>query len=113
MQFKVVNLPFFFFLFLVSFNQLGACFFVCSSCSYHQKYLLQKHPTLISALGIKTNAQLIASSPAARLNGYVGGYGSSANLEKEWSSFGISNDDLKFKVLRLCKDGTSATCGRR
>ena len=43
---------------------------VVSVCrSYHQKYLLQKHGALISALDIEPGEELIKSHVAARLNG--------------------------------------------
>ena len=44
--------------------------------SYHQKYILQKHGPLLTSLGLSRGPQLVASSLAARLNGYLGGYGS-------------------------------------
>jgi hypothetical protein len=44
-------------------------------CSYHQKYILQKHDWLMAALKLCRGKQLIMSSVAARVNGYVGGYG--------------------------------------
>jgi peptide-methionine (S)-S-oxide reductase len=37
---------------------------------YHQKYRLRRHPELIAALGL-TDADLVSSTLAARLNGYV------------------------------------------
>ena len=43
-------------------------------CSYHQKYLLQRHPWLLQALDIDPE-DLVESHVAARLNGFVGGYG--------------------------------------
>ena len=42
--------------------------------SYHQKYMLRKHDWLVKALKLD-NESLITSSAAARINGYVGGYG--------------------------------------
>nr|KAG5686493.1 hypothetical protein BaRGS_018745 [Batillaria attramentaria] len=42
---------------------------------YHQKYMLRQYPQLISALKL-TDSELIKSSVAARLNGYIGGFGS-------------------------------------
>ena len=42
--------------------------------SYHQKYMLRKHDWLLKALKLD-NESLITSSAAARINGYVGGYG--------------------------------------
>ena len=43
--------------------------------SYHQKYILQKHEWLMAALKLSRGKGLVTSSVAARLNGYVGGYG--------------------------------------
>ena len=43
--------------------------------SYHQKYLLRKHDWLVSALGLQDDNKMIVSSVAARINGYIGGYG--------------------------------------
>ena len=43
--------------------------------SYHQKYILQKHGTLLTSIGLSRGPKLVASSLAARLNGYLGGYG--------------------------------------
>ena len=43
--------------------------------SYHQKYLLRKHEWLVHALELTDDKELITSRVAARINGYVGGYG--------------------------------------
>ena len=43
--------------------------------SYHQKYILQKHGSLLTSIGLSRGPKLVASSLAARLNGYLGGYG--------------------------------------
>ena len=52
--------------------------------SYHQKYILQKHGSLLTSIGLSRGPKLVASSLAARLNGYLGGYGTKvkALLEK-------------------------------
>merc|ERR1712204_137878 len=42
---------------------------------YHQKYMLQHHPWLLESLDIHPGDFLIKSHVAARLNGYIGGYG--------------------------------------
>ena len=49
---------------------LGSPDVAVSVCfSYHQKYLLQKHGALISALDVEPGEELIKSHVAARLNG--------------------------------------------
>jgi methionine-S-sulfoxide reductase len=60
--------------------------------AYHQKYLLQNTPRLWGELlEIYPNpADWLNSSAAARLNGYVGGYGSAAQLAEEIDSLGLS-----------------------
>ena len=68
----------------------------------HQKYILQRHSDVYRALKIKSNDQLMESTPAARLNGYVAGYGTKEQLEKEWASFGIADDSIFRKVSGLC-----------
>lgn len=69
---------------------------------YHQKYLLQKHPALCESLGFE-GTKLIQSHVATRLNGYVGGYGNTADFEKEWPQWGITVDIAKYirPFLRL------------
>lgn len=58
--------------------------------SYHQKYLLQRHAHLVTALDVDPGEDLIKSHVAARINGYIGGYGSVANFDKEWKTWGIT-----------------------
>ena len=56
---------------------------VTSTCfSYHQKYMLRKHDWLVKALQLD-NQGLINSSIAARINGYVGGYGDEVSEYKD------------------------------
>ncbi|XP_071538016.1 peptide methionine sulfoxide reductase [Panulirus ornatus] len=57
---------------------------------YHQKYLLQRHPFLINALDISPGDELIKSHVAARINGYIGGYGTMDQFEEEWEKWGIT-----------------------
>ncbi len=59
---------------------------------YHQKYLLKQRPDLLKEMTrIYTNEKaLVQSTAAARLNGYVGGYGSTAQFEREIDSLGLS-----------------------
>lgn len=59
---------------------------------YHQKYLLQHTPRLWGDILEIYRAPLgwINSTAAARLNGYVGGYASVAQLEEEIDRLGLS-----------------------
>lgn len=58
--------------------------------NYHQKYQLQRHPALVNALDVEPGEDLIKSHVAARINGYVGGYGSVSRYDKEWKTWGIT-----------------------
>ncbi len=64
---------------------------------YHQKYRLQSSPTLAPILDelkllFETFDELVNSTAAARVNGYVSGFGSRELLEHEIGSFGLSQD---------------------
>lgn len=56
---------------------------------YHQKYLLRQQRDICNGLNL-SDADLITSHMACRLNGYCGGYGNSAELEKELPAFKLS-----------------------
>jgi peptide-methionine (S)-S-oxide reductase len=60
--------------------------------AYHQKYYLQQVPELMREFStIYPAAQdFINSTAAARVNGYVGGYGSPEALKEEIDSLGLS-----------------------
>ena len=59
---------------------------------YHQKYYLRSAGPLYDELSAHypTTAQLIRSTAAARINGYVGGHGTLARLEREIDGYGLS-----------------------
>jgi peptide-methionine (S)-S-oxide reductase len=59
---------------------------------YHQKYFLRRYPEFLHELTAiyPTTREFVASTAAARLNGYVAGYGSRTGLEAELSSLGLS-----------------------
>lgn len=57
---------------------------------YHQKYILQRHSFLINALDIDPGEELIQSHVAARINGYIGGYGTMPGFNSEWEKWGIT-----------------------
>lgn len=49
---------------------------------YHQKYILRQHSHILDKLNL-TDAEVIKSKAACRLNGYLGGYGTSEGFLKE------------------------------
>ena len=72
---------------------------------YHQKYLLKRETGLIRELSriYPRHAALVASTAAARLNGYAGGYGSPQQLAREIDQLGLSTemqDKLRMLVER-------------
>ena len=75
---------------------------------YHQKYLLQRRGELMQEYrAIYPNfVDLVDSTAATRVNGYVGGYGSLAALETELDSLGLSpagREKLVRMVRRLAR----------
>jgi methionine-S-sulfoxide reductase len=76
---------------------------------YHQKYFLRRDPVLLTELTrIYPNTwDLVASTSAARLNGYVAGYGNRAGLEAELSSLGLSPSGNK-RLLGMVSESESA-----
>lgn len=65
---------------------------------YHQKYYLKQHTEFVKDLlkSLKSEKALTDSTAAARINGYVGGYGTKEQLNKEIESLGLSE---KGKVI--------------
>jgi peptide-methionine (S)-S-oxide reductase len=57
---------------------------------YHQKYYLRHDRALIAELADYTPRQLVESTVAARLNGYVAGQGTLAQLHDELPRLGLS-----------------------
>jgi peptide-methionine (S)-S-oxide reductase len=60
--------------------------------AYHQKYLLQQVPELMAEFNAMypTPEDFVASTAAARANGYVGGYGSTTALQEALDDLGLS-----------------------
>ena len=60
--------------------------------AYHQKYRLQQVPDLMKEFSVMYPADkdLVDSTAAARVNGYLGGYGTFEALQAELSSLGLS-----------------------
>ncbi len=59
---------------------------------YHQKYYLQARPELADEIFeyYPDFQGFIDSTAAARVNGYIGGYGDALSLAEEIDSFGLS-----------------------
>jgi peptide-methionine (S)-S-oxide reductase len=59
---------------------------------YHQKYYLRQMPDLLAEFGAiyPTPKALVASTAAARVNGYIAGYGSLAELQADLDNLGLS-----------------------
>lgn len=59
---------------------------------YHQKYYLRSEPSLLSEMEhhYPSVADLVRSTAAARINGYIGGYGTQAALQAEIDSLGLT-----------------------
>ncbi len=59
---------------------------------YHQKYMLKRRQTLKAELArfFPRHAEFVDSTAVSRLNGYVGGYGTPAQLQREIDLLGLS-----------------------
>jgi peptide-methionine (S)-S-oxide reductase len=60
---------------------------------YHQKFALQRNPDLMREFRIMYPSfeRIVASTAAARVNGYLAGYGTSKDLMTEIDSYGLSS----------------------
>lgn len=69
---------------------------------YHQKYMLRHHQGLLKSLGLSSK-EIITSYTAARLNGYLGGFGMLKNLELEIDEFGLNEEQKEYvrKKVRM------------
>jgi peptide-methionine (S)-S-oxide reductase len=75
---------------------------------YHQKYLLRRETEILREFeGIYADpAVLTDSTAAARVNGYLGGYGTFASLERDFPRLGLSAGAKR--ILRRCIERASA-----
>lgn len=76
---------------------------------YHQKYYLRHDRTLMRELEDYAPQQLVDSTVAARLNAYVAGHGSLAQLDSELAGFALSPDAERH--LRSRVGGRRVSCG--
>ena len=65
---------------------------------YHQKYHLQGYEELMSEYReiYPDTMDIVNSTSAARVNGYIGGYADLSQLEAEFSKLGLSEDKITF-----------------
>ncbi|XP_067931994.1 peptide methionine sulfoxide reductase-like [Watersipora subatra] len=63
--------------------------------NYHQKYLLRNQSGLLASFGLG-DKQIISSYVACKVNGYVGGYGSEDQFDKDLPSLGLSSEQEEY-----------------
>jgi peptide-methionine (S)-S-oxide reductase len=86
----------------------GARFYLAED--YHQKYYLRHDRTLMQELASYTPAQFVESTVAARLNGYVAGKGTSAQLREDLPRLGLSVRAAEH-LAALVGQRSRITCG--
>ena len=69
--------------------------------TYHQKYVLQQHPWLITALLIQTREDLIKSHACTKLNGYLAGYGSLEDALNEAKRLGLNEKMMDYVKIQI------------
>jgi len=83
----------------------GKDFYVAED--YHQKYILQRNPHILEELDIEPGEELIHSYVATRLNGYLGGYGSLDDFDKECKDLQIPKSVENFVRAQFAKRKTT------
>lgn len=71
---------------------------------YHQKYMLRQHRSLLKSLNLSPK-DMIKSHTAARLNGYVAGFGKKASFEKEQEKLGLNEEQTEYMLGVLGRGG--------
>jgi len=77
---------------------------------YHQKYYLRGKTQLMEHFKELPLEDFINSTIAAKVNGYLGGYGTLEQLEKEVDSFHLSSDSKSFLISLVKKKQSSGGC---
>ena len=81
---------------------------------YHQKYYLRNVGEIMRDFEqiYPREQDFVDSTAAARVNGYVGGYGSGEQLSREMDKLGLS-DRARARLERIVtRDGSGASCHR-
>ncbi len=79
---------------------------------YHQKYRLQQQPSLMKhfARMYSDASRFVGSTVAARLNGFLYGYGSRDLFDRESARYGIPTNELLQAISFRESSGTSESC---
>ncbi len=82
---------------------------------YHQKYYVRSLDKIMTEFGqiYPNDGQFVASTAAAKINGYLGCNGQPENLVKEVGLFGLSLATQKYLVERIstkCRNFNRMTC---
>jgi methionine-S-sulfoxide reductase len=79
--------------------------------TYHQKYILQNTPLMADIKSIYPDEQdWLNSTAAARLNGYLGGYGRADAFDHDIRHLGLSADGERFLRQRVAGRMKPLTC---
>jgi peptide-methionine (S)-S-oxide reductase len=78
---------------------------------YHQKFYLQQYDKLMSGFtdSVDSFEAFVNSTAAARLNGYVGGYGDTDTLARDIDKYGLTMEG-KEKLLEIVGRGIRPGC---
>jgi peptide-methionine (S)-S-oxide reductase len=71
---------------------------------YHQKYRLRAHKYLIDSLGLQDREKILRSQLAARLNGWLNGYGSVEQFLQEKDKLGLERKEIETYLLPAIKN---------
>ena len=79
---------------------------------YHQKYTLSRHPELMKEFRTMypTTQGLVSSTAAARINGYLAGFGGCDRLQADIGALGLSEQSAKKLLRMVCGREVAATC---
>ncbi|MCF8106436.1 MAG: peptide-methionine (S)-S-oxide reductase [Desulfohalobiaceae bacterium] len=79
---------------------------------YHQKYTLSRYPELMKEFRAMypTTQGLVSSTSAARVNGYLAGYGGCERLQTDINALGLSEQSAKRLLTMVCGRKVAATC---
>jgi len=71
---------------------------------YHQKYRLRLDPELMEGFSVMyaDKSDFVASTAAARVNGYIGGNGDLSTLQEEMAGYGLSAAGRE-KLMRIAE----------
>jgi hypothetical protein len=82
---------------------------------YHQKHTLRGNPELINEFSATYPSveELVSSTAAARVNGYLGGNGTCDILKSEIYDFGLSEKGNKILIEAVCGGSIGRSCSTK